>query len=140
MLCPVSNCAGRFSVWGLTVKSGSPWILQTYNLHSATQLLIEFNLHEITQGPPTKWFITECYYSTHLLFQCKYWLQSRQSANYVIVILNKILHCTLKSQFEGTCKMISLGASDANKVSVLYTYLLSWGPGWVGIWLEVCVS
>ena len=36
--------------------------------------------------------------------------------------------------------MISLGASDANKVSVLYTYLLSWDAGWVGIWLEVCVS
>ena len=99
-----------------------------------------FNRHEITQGPPTKWFIKECYYSTHLLFQCKYYLQSRQSAKYVMVILNKILHCTLKSQFEGTWKMISLGASDANEVSVLYTYLLSGGAGWVGIRLEVRVS
>ena len=36
--------------------------------------------------------------------------------------------------------MISLGASDVNKVSVLYTYLLSGSAGWVGIWLEVCVS
>ena len=57
-----------------------------------------------------------------------------------MVIQNKILHCTLKSQFEGTCKMISLGASDANEVSVLYTYLLSGRAGWVDIWLEVCVS
>ena len=36
--------------------------------------------------------------------------------------------------------MISLGASDANKVSVLYTYLLSRGAGWVDIWLDVHVS
>ena len=57
-----------------------------------------------------------------------------------MVILNKILHCTLKSQFEGTWKMISLGPSDANEVSVLYTYLLSGGAGWVGIRLEVRVS
>ena len=57
-----------------------------------------------------------------------------------MVILNKILHCTLKSQFERTWKMISLGASDANEVSVLYTYLLSGVAGWVGIWLEVRVS
>ena len=48
-----------------------------------------------------------------------------------MVILNKILHCTLKSQFEGTWKMISLGASDANEVSVLLYLFTEWG-GWMG--------
>ena len=57
-----------------------------------------------------------------------------------MVILNKILHCTLKSQFEGTSEMISLGASDANEISRLCTYLLSGRAGWVDIWLKVCVS
>ena len=57
-----------------------------------------------------------------------------------MVIPNKILHCTLKSQFEGTCEMISLGASDSNKISRLCIYLLSGRAGWVDIWLEVHVS
>ena len=36
--------------------------------------------------------------------------------------------------------MISLGASDANEISRLCTYLLSGRAGWVDIWLKVCVS